>query len=492
MSTALLLSTGSRGDVEPMLALAMGLLSSSNSSGINEVHLFVQSDYKSLLPEHPRLIPHTLPYDVNSFMRALLPSEILNMIRKLFYEQDTFKHMHGLLATILTDLVIPSIPTVLAVAEDINPRFIACSTLMTFVAQAVSEKVDSVPVIFDFQPMTPSPHFPCILLDRSSSIRAGILAGSIPHDFLSLSSPPTQQPDALPNVDLSIDEDAIITSNRILWERAFLPCRVRLNEQRENIGLDPFSEEEMYNMYHCDIRRVAAYPKELVPSKEMLNLTQGTQCGALASEYIPPNWDPQTACPGVYKYVMDTSKPKPLCITMGSVRFNFQQRQANYLLLSALRTSARPNDRFLFLTREGGLSPDLILFDSELKAWCKDNVLVTKEHPQYSWLFPHCAAVLCHGGSGTVTAALQSGIPVGITPVVNDELFWAMCVEVRGFGSGLQRELLSSTVDEVAEVLRKVREEDVVQRARLVAESMRAVSGVYAAVQFLENVKSTK
>ncbi|XP_028800943.1 sterol 3-beta-glucosyltransferase UGT80B1 isoform X2 [Neltuma alba] len=43
----------------------------------------------------------------------------------------------------------------------------------------------------------------------------------------------------------------------------------------------------------------------------------------------------------------------------------------------------------------------------------------------YGWLFPTCAAVIHHGGSGTTAAALQAGAPQVVCPFMLDQFYWA-------------------------------------------------------------------
>ncbi|XP_019418459.1 PREDICTED: sterol 3-beta-glucosyltransferase UGT80B1 [Lupinus angustifolius] len=43
----------------------------------------------------------------------------------------------------------------------------------------------------------------------------------------------------------------------------------------------------------------------------------------------------------------------------------------------------------------------------------------------YGWLFPKCAAVIHHGGSGTTAAALQAGTPQVVCPFMLDQFYWA-------------------------------------------------------------------
>eukprot|EP00741_Cyanophora_paradoxa_P012471 tig00020610_g12050.t1 len=54
----------------------------------------------------------------------------------------------------------------------------------------------------------------------------------------------------------------------------------------------------------------------------------------------------------------------------------------------------------------------------------------------HDWLFPKCAAVICHGGAGTVQAALHAGRPVVVLPNdfvmsgrTTDQIFWGALVE---------------------------------------------------------------
>ncbi|KAG7551809.1 hypothetical protein ISN45_Aa06g024430 [Arabidopsis thaliana x Arabidopsis arenosa] len=43
----------------------------------------------------------------------------------------------------------------------------------------------------------------------------------------------------------------------------------------------------------------------------------------------------------------------------------------------------------------------------------------------YNWMFRRCAAAIHHGGSGSVAAALQAGIPQIICPFMLDQFYWA-------------------------------------------------------------------
>jgi len=62
-----------------------------------------------------------------------------------------------------------------------------------------------------------------------------------------------------------------------------------------------------------------------------------------------------------------------------------------------------------------------------------ENIFATDPIP-FSYLFPKMAAVIHHGGAGTTAAGLKAGAPSIITPVINDQRFWAWRVEQCGVG----------------------------------------------------------
>ncbi|XP_027331038.1 sterol 3-beta-glucosyltransferase isoform X2 [Abrus precatorius] len=56
---------------------------------------------------------------------------------------------------------------------------------------------------------------------------------------------------------------------------------------------------------------------------------------------------------------------------------------------------------------------------------CNGRLLCFSGSVPYDWLFPKCAAVIHHGGSGTTAAALQSGTPQVVCPFMLDQFYWA-------------------------------------------------------------------
>jgi sterol 3beta-glucosyltransferase len=53
-------------------------------------------------------------------------------------------------------------------------------------------------------------------------------------------------------------------------------------------------------------------------------------------------------------------------------------------------------------------------------------------------IFPHCAAVVHHGGAGTLHQALRAGVPQIPAPHLLDQFFWSERLERAGLSPGKQ------------------------------------------------------
>ncbi len=62
--------------------------------------------------------------------------------------------------------------------------------------------------------------------------------------------------------------------------------------------------------------------------------------------------------------------------------------------------------------------------------WC----LPIGDEP-HQHLFPRCAAVVHHGGAGTLTTAARNGVPQVVVPHLADQFYWAHRVEELGIGA---------------------------------------------------------
>lgn len=71
---------------------------------------------------------------------------------------------------------------------------------------------------------------------------------------------------------------------------------------------------------------------------------------------------------------------------------------------------------------------------SQIKATDLSRDLFLLEEAPHTWLFPRMAAVVHHGGQGTVAASLRAGVPAVTVPHSADHPFWSYCVAQMGVG----------------------------------------------------------
>jgi UDP:flavonoid glycosyltransferase YjiC (YdhE family) len=151
--------------------------------------------------------------------------------------------------------------------------------------------------------------------------------------------------------------------------------------------------------------------------------------------------------------------------------------QTMQLLLKALEIS---NQRGIILSGWGGLKTDRL----PESAFMVDSV-------PYSWLFPHTAAVVHHGGAGTTAAGLRAGVPSVVLPFFGDQPFWGRRVAELGVGPApiSQRKL---TAEKLAEaILTAVNDRTMRQRAVELGAKIQAEDGIAKAIAVLQKVTGT-
>ena len=114
-----------------------------------------------------------------------------------------------------------------------------------------------------------------------------------------------------------------------------------------------------------------------------------------------------------------------------------------------------------------------------------ENVFVLQSIP-HDWLFPQMAAVVHHGGAGTVGASLRAGVPTIIVPFFGDQPFWGDRVQALGVGpKAIPHKKLTS--EKLADAIHQaVTDTMISQNASALGEKIRAEQGVSVAVQFIE------
>ncbi|KAI0117994.1 glycosyltransferase family 1 protein [Hypoxylon sp. NC0597] len=115
------------------------------------------------------------------------------------------------------------------------------------------------------------------------------------------------------------------------------------------------------------------------------------------------------------------------------------------------------------------------------------NVLFIGECP-HEWLFQHVAAVVHHGGAGTTACGLLNGRPTTIIPFFGDQPFWGAMVASAGAGpQPIPQKLLTS--ENLAEAINFCLTREALAAAEALSDKMRNERGVNSAVdQFHANI----
>ncbi|PMD56672.1 glycosyltransferase family 1 protein [Hyaloscypha bicolor E] len=110
-----------------------------------------------------------------------------------------------------------------------------------------------------------------------------------------------------------------------------------------------------------------------------------------------------------------------------------------------------------------------------------EDVLFIGDCP-HEWLFKHVSAVIHHGGAGTTACGLLNGRPTAIVPFFGDQPFWANMVFSAGAGP---RPLDGKTLDAstLATAIETLLHPSTIQAANRISDRMRNESGIKSAVR---------
>jgi UDP:flavonoid glycosyltransferase YjiC (YdhE family) len=164
--------------------------------------------------------------------------------------------------------------------------------------------------------------------------------------------------------------------------------------------------------------------------------------------------------------------PPPVYIGFGSM-VTGKEDEVGQIAFEALRISGQ---RGIILSGWGGIGK------SESSA---HNVFVVDSVP-HAWLFPQMAAVVHHGGAGTLGAGVRAGVPTIIIPHYADQFFWSNRIYKLGVGPRwIPRTKL--TAEKLAQAITKaVTDQTMREKARQLGEAVRAEDGIANAVAAIE------
>lgn len=116
-------------------------------------------------------------------------------------------------------------------------------------------------------------------------------------------------------------------------------------------------------------------------------------------------------------------------------------------------------------------------FDAEISS--SDQIFRVESVP-HDWLFPLIDAACHHGGAGTIGASLRAGLPTIVKPWFGDQFFWGQQVESLGVGSLVRELTVPNLTNALVQATQNAKQ---IERARLLGERVRAEDGVKEAIR---------
>ena len=167
------------------------------------------------------------------------------------------------------------------------------------------------------------------------------------------------------------------------------------------------------------------------------------------------------------------SGPPPVAFTFGT-----GMRHSAAFFGAALRASELGGVRAIFLTKHRDQLPNPL----------PSSVLHCDFAPFRS-LFPRCAAVVHHGGIGTVAQAMAAGTPQLIQPICFDQMDNGARVQQLGVGDSLNSSRCQP--EQIAGALSKMVTPEMRSRCRAIAERLKVDGPLDTAAQRIENLVET-
>ena len=187
--------------------------------------------------------------------------------------------------------------------------------------------------------------------------------------------------------------------------------------------------------------------------------------------FLDTHGDPRSPEPELADFLK--AGPPPVYIGFGSMPSRAPEKMAAIAVEALTQTGARG----ILATGWGGL-----------KAESLPRGIIQVSHLPHDRLFPRMAAVVHHGGAGTTAAGLRAGKPSVIVPFFGDQPFWAQRVHALGAGPAPvpRKELTAETLARA--IGRALSSSRIKAAARHMGEKLSREDGIGNAVRILETI----
>jgi len=192
--------------------------------------------------------------------------------------------------------------------------------------------------------------------------------------------------------------------------------------------------------------------------------------------------------------LVDFLQYKPVYIGFGSMKGN--PEFCRVLSTLAIKSLQLCGHKGILLGGWAGLTRETLDTSTEegkrLYAWAESNILEIDSCP-HDWLFPQCAAVVHHGGAGTLAAGIRAGSPTIVCAMQGDQPFHGSLVQTQGIGKYMG--MIGSpklTADSIATAIKSVTtDKDIITAAKAMSFQVQSEDGLENAISFIDHMVTT-
>jgi len=252
-----------------------------------------------------------------------------------------------------------------------------------------------------------------------------------------------------------------------------------------DLPLNTYTDGSPFKTWPHDLPQICAVSPSLCPQPAdwpEQKLMSGWWFLSSASDYTPPI------------ELANFVKDKPVYIGFGSMKGNpeFCQR----LSTLAIKSLQLADIKGVLLGGWAGLTRETIDTSTEegkkLYAWAQENIFEIDSCP-HDWLFPQCAAVVHHGGAGTLAAGIRAACPTIVCATQGDQPFYGSIVRSKGIGNYLGMiGTAKVTAETLAQSITSVTTDETIKtKAKSLSKLVLEEDGVASAISFIDKMETS-
>ena len=434
---------GSRGDLQPVAALSVKLKQMGR-----DVLVFATPPATDLLIEN-EVECIMAKENIGDFVSAMfeqvdLSDRSISGVMKLAKFAKSYLNSDSYIATQREDMI-----AAIEAAKSFNPDLLIVPNILYGPYMSIAELFEIPVVTFDLQTNYPTTELPLFTME----------VGKVP-DFL----------------------------NRGLYKiKAWVypkTMKPKFDMMRElcDLPLNTYRNGAKFQIWPHSLPQICAVSPTLCPQPKdwpEQKIMSGWWILPSGHKYVPP------------EALIDFLQCKPVYIGFGSMKGN--REFCSKLSTLAIKWLYMAEAKGLLLGGWAGLTRESLDRSSsegqKLYEWAQMNVFEIDACP-HEWLFPQCAAVVHHGGAGTIAAGIRAGVPSIVCAIQGDQPFYGSLVRRAGVGKYLG--MIGSkalTADALAEgITAVITSQSVINEARKMRSKVQQEDGVMNAIDFIDKM----